>query len=161
MAQDQLDKLYAKEPSARGIIEKAEGYAVFSNLSSNVLIFLASGNGYGMVVDNETGKETFMRMTALGGGFGIGITDYYAIIAFHDRAAMEEFSRGSFEFSGEADATAKGGGVGGSAAGDTGTGKRTTVWEITNQGLQLGVSIKGATFKVDPNLTVGDDIEGN
>ncbi|UCG80893.1 MAG: hypothetical protein JSV60_01010, partial [Desulfobacterales bacterium] len=53
MKADTLAELYAKKPETRDMIKKAAGYGVFSNIGLNVFL-LASGNGFGVVVDNST-----------------------------------------------------------------------------------------------------------
>jgi hypothetical protein len=66
-----LADLYSSNPELKAKIQGAVGYATFKNLNINLLL-LATANGYGMVVENKTGKETFMRMASLGGGVGAG-----------------------------------------------------------------------------------------
>ena len=56
-------------------IKIAAGYGVFSNANLNI-IFASVGDGYGIIVDNETGKETFMKMGMGGLGLGLGVKDY-------------------------------------------------------------------------------------
>ena len=61
MAQDTLQTLYKADPQAKSAVEKAAGYAVFSNLGVKILV-AGSGNGKGIAVDNKSKKETFMKM---------------------------------------------------------------------------------------------------
>jgi hypothetical protein len=61
MAQDTLQTLYKADPKAKSAVEKAAGYAVFSNLGVKILV-AGSGNGKGIAVDNKSKKETFMKM---------------------------------------------------------------------------------------------------
>jgi hypothetical protein len=60
MSQNTLQTLYKANPEAQGVVEKAAGYAVFSNLGVKILI-AGSGNGKGMAVDNKNKREIFMR----------------------------------------------------------------------------------------------------
>src|SRR5262245_10001815 len=69
---EMLEGLYAAKPEMKENLKKAAGYATFNQKDVN-LFLLASGNGYGMLVDNKTGKETFMRVASLGGGVGLGV----------------------------------------------------------------------------------------
>ena len=66
-----LADLYKEKPVVRARLEKAAGYAVFSNLNLKIFV-LGSGQGYGMAVDNASKKETFMRMAEVGGGWAWG-----------------------------------------------------------------------------------------
>src|SRR5512136_2769553 len=65
MEQETLARLYKESPETKDKIKNAVGYGTFSNANIN-LIFASAGGGYGVVVDNATGKHTYMKM-ALGG----------------------------------------------------------------------------------------------
>jgi len=71
MEQETLARLYEEEANTKKKIKKASGYAVFSNANIN-LIFVSAGTGYGVVVDNATGKRTYMKMGLGGVGLGLG-----------------------------------------------------------------------------------------
>jgi lipid-binding SYLF domain-containing protein len=71
------------------------------------LLLLATANVYGIVVDNKTGKETFMRMGSLGGGIGAGVKDSRVIFVFNDPKVMKQFVEEGWQFGGQADASAK------------------------------------------------------
>jgi hypothetical protein len=103
---EMLADVYATKPELKVTIQKAAGYATFKNLNVNLLL-LATANGYGMVVDNKTGKETFMRMASLGGGVGAGLKDVRVVFVFHDPALMKQFVDEGWQFGGQADAAAK------------------------------------------------------
>ena len=55
MAQQSLQQLYEKEPSAKAAVKNAAGYAVFSDMGVKIL-FAGSGNGQGVAVNNKTGQ---------------------------------------------------------------------------------------------------------
>ena len=44
---------------------------MFSNIGTNLLLITTEG-GYGVAVDHETGKRTYMKMAGAGLGIGIG-----------------------------------------------------------------------------------------
>ena len=44
MREKALAQLYEEEPEAKGMIDKSEGYAVFSNLGIHIFV-LSTGNG--------------------------------------------------------------------------------------------------------------------
>lgn len=60
MAEDTLQRLYKADPKAKSALEKAAGYAVFSNLGIKILL-AGSGNGRGVAVNNRTKAEIFME----------------------------------------------------------------------------------------------------
>lgn len=77
MRSETLKKLYKVHPRAKGEINKAAGYAVFSNVGIN-LIFLSAAGGSGVAHDNRTGKDVYMKMISGGVGFGLGVKDFRA-----------------------------------------------------------------------------------
>ena len=103
---EMLAQLYASNPPLKQTVQKAAGYATFKNVNVNLLL-LATANGYGMAVDNKTGKETFMRMASLGGGIGAGLKDVRVVFVFNDPATMKQFVEEGWQFGGQADAAAK------------------------------------------------------
>ena len=66
-----LNKLYKEKPYAADTIERAAGYAVFSNANVN-LIIASAGGGYG-VVHSNSGQVTYMKMGEV--GLGLGLVD--------------------------------------------------------------------------------------
>lgn len=108
MQRQTLADLYKEKPGVQARLEKAAGYAVFSNM--NVKIFMVgSGNGYGVAVDNATKKEIFMKMLEVGGGVGLGVSDFRAVMIFHDKDAFQKFVDTGIEFTGKAGAEAQSG----------------------------------------------------
>ncbi len=103
---EMLNQLYATKPEMRAALKKAVGYATFRQTDMN-LFLLASGNGYGVLLDNQTGKETFMRVASLGGGVGMGIKDIRVIFVFNDAKVMKQFVDSGWQFGAKADASAK------------------------------------------------------
>jgi lipid-binding SYLF domain-containing protein len=102
---EMLAQLYESHPELKTRIKEAVGYATFNQKDMN-LFLLASGNGYGVLVD-KSGKETFMRMGSLGGGIGMGLKDVRAIFIFHDEKVMKQFIEQGWQFGGKGDVSAK------------------------------------------------------
>jgi hypothetical protein len=67
MKDETLADLYRTKPETKDMIKKAAGYGVFSNIGG-YLFFLSTGGGYGVVVDNTTGRKTYMKMAQVGAG---------------------------------------------------------------------------------------------
>lgn len=78
-----LAELYKLHPEARTKLEKAAGYAVFSNVGVNVL-FASVAGGSGVVVKHGVtgGAETFMKMGSAGIGLGLGVKDFRAVFIY-------------------------------------------------------------------------------
>jgi lipid-binding SYLF domain-containing protein len=103
---EMLAELYRTKPEMKDRVKRAAGYATFKQTDVN-LFLLASGHGYGLLVDNKTGKETVMRVASLGGGVGMGIKDLRVIFVFNDPKVMQQFLEQGWQFGGKADASAK------------------------------------------------------
>jgi lipid-binding SYLF domain-containing protein len=145
-----LSDLYKVKPDVKAQINSAEGYAVFSNANIN-LIFASFGGGHGIVRDNKSGANTFMKMGEAGIGLGLGAKDFRVIFVFHSRDALTQFVDTGWAFGVNADAAAKasekGGAVGGEATFDN-----ITVYQLTESGLALQATIKGTKFWQDSEL---------
>ena len=68
MRDDALVDFYATKPEIKEELAKAVGYAVFDASQVNIVLFVG-GLGGGVLVENGTGKQTFMKMTRAGTGF--------------------------------------------------------------------------------------------
>ena len=150
MRQEVLTSLYQLNPATKEEITNAPGYAVFSN--RNVSIIFASGaGGYGVAVDSASGSSTYMRMAEGGLGLGIGVKDFRAVYVFTKKHIMDRFVDQGWEFGGHADAAAKashkGGAVGGELLLDG-----IKVYQLTEAGLALQVTIKGTKYWKDDKL---------
>lgn len=151
MAQETLVKLHGIEPQAKTYLDNAVGYAVFSNTGINVLL-LSTGNGYGLAHDNETGKETYMKMFTAGVGIGLGVKDFRGIFAFTTRDAFDRFVKSGWQAGGQADAAAKAGDKGGAAAGAIDVAPGVKLYQITESGLALQATIQGTKYWKDEEL---------
>ena len=150
MREEVLTELYALKPDTRVQVNGAAGYAVFTNANVN-LVLASFGGGLGVVRDNETGMETFMRMGEVGIGLGAGIKDFRAVFVFHDRAALERFLDVGVSIGGQADAAAKAGDLGAAVSGEAIV-DNVTVYQLTQSGLALQATIKGTRYWRDPKL---------
>lgn len=90
MRDEVLAELYKQDASIKQKINKADGYAVFSNVGVN-LIFASVAGGKGIVVDRK-GKEVFMKMASGGLGIGLGVKDFRAVFVFRKRRSSRNSS---------------------------------------------------------------------
>jgi lipid-binding SYLF domain-containing protein len=146
-----LDELYAAKPETRDGVAKAVGYGYFSNVNVNLLV-LSSENGYGVVHDNATGKDTYMKMAGAGVGLGAGVKDYRAIFVFTDAALMKQFVEKGYDVGGAADATAKTGSEGSAAGKGANATAGMEVYQFTKTGLALQATIQGTKYWQDDKL---------
>ena len=145
MRSETLAKLYELEPYAQTSIQQAVGYAVFSNIGVN-LILLSAGSGYGVVKDNRTGQETYMKMASGGLGLGLGVKDFRGIFVFTSEGALEDFLESGWDASAQADAAAKAGEKGGAWAGAVDVAPGIKLYQITENGLALQATIQGTKY---------------
>ncbi|MEM1262090.1 MAG: YSC84-related protein [Pseudomonadota bacterium] len=150
MRTDVLTELYAQKASARSEIAAAPGYAVFSNANINVVL-ASVGGGYGIVRDNSTGADTYMRMGEVGVGLGAGVKDTRLVFVFHDRETMNEFVENGWSIGAGADAAAKASDKG-AAIGAEALADQVTVYQLTESGLALQATVKGTRYWRDDRL---------
>lgn len=146
-----IDDMVEKYPDIKKKVKNSPGYGVFSNVNVNVIL-ISAGNGYGVVVDNASGKKTYMKMGLGGVGLGLGIKDFRQLIIFKTREAMNSFVNKGWEFGGHADAAAKAGDKGGAvgSAGDVTSGME--IYQVTEAGLALQATVSAAKYWKDDEL---------
>ena len=149
--QKTLDELYAAKPEAREKVAKSAGYGYFSNVNVNLLV-LSTENGYGVVRDNKTGKETYMKMAGAGVGLGAGVKDYRAIMVFHDPQVLQKFVTQGTNVGGSTDATAKTKDQGAAAGAEATATQGMEVYQFTEKGLALQATVGGTKFWPDDSL---------
>ncbi len=151
MEKETLERLYEEKPSVKKRIKKAAGYGVFSNANVNV-IFVSAGGGYGVVVDNSTGKRTYMKMGLGGIGLGLGAKDYRQVLIFHSKETLQKFIYSGWEFGGHADLAAKAGDTGGEMSGEGAIGA-IEAYSMTESGLAIQATVAGSKYwkDKDPN----------
>lgn len=145
-----LADLYRRDASLREKINRAEGYAVFSNVGVN-LIFASVAGGKGIVVDRR-GKETFMKMASGGFGLGLGVKDFRAVFVFKTKPKLAQFIETGWDFGAQADAAAQSGEKGGAAAGAVTALPDVDVYQITKNGVALQATLQGAKYWRDADL---------
>lgn len=152
MRAETLAKLYEIHPIAREQIGKAAGYGVFSNVGINLILLSAAG-GYGVVRDNATGQDVYMRMVSGGVGLGLGAKDFRGIFVFTTKDALDGFVNHGWDASGQADAAAKAGAKGGAFAGAIDVAPGIKLYQITEHGLALQATIQGTKYWRDDDLS--------
>ena len=150
MKNEVLAELYEKKADVQSQLEGAPGYAVFS--SANVNVILASfGGGYGLMHDNRSGQDTYLKMGELGVGLGAGLKDFRVVMVFHTQDAMDRFMEYGLGLGAQADAAAVASDQGGAIAGELQL-DNITVYQLTQTGLALQATIKGTKYWRDEEL---------
>lgn len=151
MKKEVLDKLYKEEPDVKDKIADAKGYAVFSNIGINLVFFSAAG-GNGVVHNNTSGKNTYMKMGSAGIGIGLGVKDFSAVFIFHTHDAMNDFIEHGWDFSGQADVAAKSGKKGAEGSKAVTVINGVSIYQMTENGLALQATLQGTKYWLDSDL---------
>jgi len=151
MATQTLEDLYRLQPTARAAIQKSAGYAVFSNMGTNLLL-LSTARGSGIAVNSTTNQETFMKMVSAGAGLGVGVKDYRVVFVFETDKALRNFVDSGWSGSAQADAAAKAGKSGAAYSGAAEVKPGVWVYQITKNGLALQLTLQGTKYYKDNDL---------
>jgi hypothetical protein len=142
--------LYREKPELKARIAKSAGYGCFYSFGVTVLV--GGAGGHGIVHNNATNKDTYMKMGQASAGIELGIKDYREVLIFKDRKTLEKFVASGWEFSGSGGAAAQVKGEGGEVGAATSGSEAIEIYPMTKTGLALGVSAAGRKYWKDDNL---------
>jgi lipid-binding SYLF domain-containing protein len=146
-----LARLYKVHPAAKADVQKAAGYAVFSNVGINLILLSAAG-GSGVAHDNGSGQDIYMKMVSGGFGIGLGVKDFRGVFVFSTTEKLKQFTESGWEASAQADAAAKAGDKGGAAAGAITVAPGVKLYQLTENGLALQATIQGTKYFKNDDL---------
>jgi len=151
MAKETLSRLYKFQPSAKKVILKSAGYAVFSNFGMKIL-FAGGGSGKGIVFDNKTKNQTFMKMVEIQAGLGLGVKKFKLVWVFENYKDVDAFIKSGWELGGQTSAAAKLNDQGGAFAGAMSVSPGIWLYQLTDDGLALELTAKGTKYYKDDDL---------
>jgi lipid-binding SYLF domain-containing protein len=151
MSKDRLDRLYKLQPSAKDVIAKAAGYAVFSSFGTKIFV-AGGGTGNGIAVDNKAKKETFMKMIEVQAGLGIGVKKFRLVWVFENEKDLTEFINSGWELGAQTSAAAQASGKGESFAGAMSIKPGVWIYQLTDDGLALELTAKGTKYYKNTDL---------
>jgi lipid-binding SYLF domain-containing protein len=147
-----LKDFYATNPQIKAELEGAIGYAVFDASQVNLVLYLGA-MGAGVMVENASGKETFMKMTRAGTGPGVGYKTYRQLMVFKDRTVFDTFRTVGADVGASADATFKrSGSKPNTLDGSTSFNPSLSVYQITDSGALLQANWGGVAYLPDEQL---------
>jgi len=149
--QSALAALYKVQPSARKAVEAAAGYAAFSNFGMKILV-AGGGSGKGIAVNNKTKARTYMRMAEVQAGLGFGVKKFQLVWVFETEQALNSFISSGWEFGGQATAAAKAADKGASYQGAISVSPGVWLYQLTDTGLALELTVKGTKYYKDGDL---------
>ena len=151
MAKETLARLYKLQPSAQKAVSRSAGYGVFSNFGMKIFV-AGSGRGKGIVFDNKSKKQTFMKMLELQAGLGLGVKKFRLVWVFENHKDVNAFINSGWELGGQTSAAAKRGDQGGAFAGAMSVSPGVWVYQLTDDGLALELTAKGTKYYKDEDL---------
>jgi lipid-binding SYLF domain-containing protein len=150
MCSEALAVLYKAKPETKAEIAKAPGYACFTSFGMS--FFIGGAGGSGMVHNNATKANTYMKMAQASGGLDFGIKDYREVLVFKSAKALATFVDKGWEFGGGGGAAAKASGSGAASEDSMITSSDIVVYPMTKTGLQVGVAAAGRKYWKDDEL---------
>ena len=151
MAASTLTDLYKLQPASQTAVQQSAGYAVFSNMGTNLLL-LSTARGAGVAVNSKTNQDTFMKMISAGAGLGVGVKDYRVVFVFETEQALARFLDSGWAAESQADAAAKTSKSGAAYSGATMVAPGVWVYQITKKGLALQLTLQGTKYSKNDNL---------
>ncbi len=146
-----LAELAVREPESQALIASAPGYVFMSGFSLHPGL-MTLGNAYGVIQNNLTGKQTYVRLTRFAVGPGLAIKGYYGVVTIDTPEALEKLEQGTWYGVAFADASFKFGETGGSAsAGDTSE-ISSNAWLWTHTGFSIEVAAGGGKLYLEDEL---------
>ncbi len=146
-----LEQLYSVQPKARRAIEKSAGYAVFSELSTKILL-AGGGGGKGVVVDQVHKQQTYMLMAMLQAGYGMGITRTHLVWVFEREADLRAFVENGYELGTSVNLQVNPGTAGGLFEGAVEVQPGVWLYQLSEAGLALDLTVEGTKYFKDPEL---------
>lgn len=138
--QEVIQEFQQKDPGIQAWFKDAYGYAVFPNVGKGAIgVGGAHGNGLVYEQGKLIGKTS---LTAVTFGLQLGGQAFREVIFFKDKTALDDFTRGNFEFQGGLSAVALKEGV----SKDLAYNKGVAVITATKGGLMAEASIGGQKF---------------
>jgi len=151
MARDALSTLYEVNPAARFAIEHAAGFGVFSTFGLKFL-FAGGTTGKGVVVNNRTHRETFMRMVGAQAGLGFGAQSNRLVFVFETHSALRNFIEQGWEFGAQGNVAATLSDQGAMMSGALSVAPGVFVYQITSTGLAAQLTLSGTKYFKDDEL---------
>ena len=138
--QEVIKQFEKDDPGMQAWFREAHGYAVFPTVGKGA-VGVGGAHGKGLVYERGAliGKTS---LTAVSIGFQLGGQAFREVIFFKDKTALDDFTRGNFEFGAGVSAVALKAG----ASADLGYNKGVAVMTATKGGLMYEASVGGQKF---------------
>ena len=132
-AEESIALLLKQSPEVKAEFDAAKGYAVVHESGLKVPVF-GGETGWGVVVDRESGKRTYVKQRGFEIGAGWGARVQRVISILHTTEQVQAARDGGFEFSAGAEAGAKVGDVGGGMQGAASSKSGASIYVLLETG---------------------------
>jgi lipid-binding SYLF domain-containing protein len=144
-----LERFYKAKPELKAVVAKSPGYGVFTTYGFSFI--LGGEGGAGVVHDNKSKKNTYMKVGGASAGLQLGASQTEMLMIFKNAEQIAKFIESGWEAGGTA--TASAGASGATAGGGRGaTGDEAESYTLTKNGLEAGLAVGGAKFWKDKDL---------
>jgi lipid-binding SYLF domain-containing protein len=151
MSNQTLQQVYAQYPAAQATVQNGAGYAVFSDTGLKFM-FGGGAHGEGVAVNNATNQPTYMKMIELQPGFGFGAENFRVVFIFANQGAFDQFVTSGWEFGANAMAAVQSSTQGGGGQMGATVSPGVTMYQLTEKGVIVGISLTGAKYYRDDAL---------
>ncbi len=139
-----LTQAKVQDPSLQAFLERAYGYAIFPSVGKGAA---GVGGAYGKGEVFERGRKIgYCDLSQATIGLALGGQSFTEIIAFENKAALDDFKNGNLNFAAQASATALKAGTSANARFTDGV----SVLTANPEGLMGEASLGGQTFSFQP-----------
>ena len=115
------------------------------------LFFAGGTTGKGVVVNQRTGRQTFMKMIQVQGGLGFGVNQNRLIFVFANESALRNFIQQGWEFGGQGNLSAIAQGKGGTYSGAAQVSPGVYLYQLTETGLAATLTVRGPSSSRTPS----------
>jgi hypothetical protein len=134
--------LYDDHPHLKEKVEKAAGYAVFSNFSIHPGL-LSFASGYGVLTNKATNHVTHQKWLRLTLGPGLAVKGLYALAIIDDAETVERVEKGPWLLGGQAELGFVFGDFGGSFEAGWAFNKHIEAYYTTHTGVAIELELIG------------------
>jgi lipid-binding SYLF domain-containing protein len=146
-----MERFYKVKPELKDAVAKAPGYGIFTTYGISFVV--GGSGGSGLVHDNHTKHNTFMKVGGASAGLQLGAAQTQVLFIFKSAAAMNKFITSGWAGGGSAKASAGAcGTTAGGGKGETVGSDAADVYTLTKTGLEAGLAVGGSKFWKDKDL---------
>ena len=140
--------LVDKYPDAEADLDRAIGYAVFSNRAAKIPM-VGAGEGIGVVLDSETGERSYLKVGRLDVGGGLGVREYRLVVLFFEHEPLKKLAGGKLEIGAGVEAGAQDKDVGTGAGGIAGSrNEERVIYQLSDEGVSATLTVRAIRYSV-------------